>query len=88
MPQTVALSRPDDFADAVSASPFAGTNQAPLIVVENTEELGSNVREYLRQNNLTIADIVAMGGRQAVSDGVVEDARRSATLSASRKPAS
>lgn len=77
----VNLARGDDFADAIAGGPHAGEDAAPILLTAGVNELSSTTRDFLRARSETIASIDVFGDGTAVSDAVVEDARRAATSS-------
>lgn len=75
----VNLARGDDFPDAIAGGPHAGQEKAPILLTINSDDLGDVTREFLRERNATIASIDVFGSDAAISDEVVEAARRAAT---------
>ena len=75
----VNLARGDGFADAIAGGPHAGEEQAPILLTVGVNDLGAATRDFLRRRSATVSSIDVFGDRTAVSDAVVEDARRAAT---------
>lgn len=74
----VNLARGDDYPDALAGGPHGGEEQAPILLTANGDELSAVTREFLRAHSDTISSIDVFGDDSAVSDAVVEDARRAA----------
>lgn len=77
----VNLARGDDFADALAGGPHEGVEKAPVLLTLSPTQLGATASQWLRAHQDTVASIDVFGGRQAISDPVVEEARVAATTS-------
>lgn len=66
----VALGNEDYFADALSGSALAGTESAPILLVQ-TDNVPGVVSEYLAE--LPDAEVVVLGGESVVSDAVYQE---------------
>ena len=75
----VNLARGDGFADALAGAPHAGREKAPILLTVGPDALGTVTRDFLRSRADAVASIDVLGGRPAVSDAVVADARQAAT---------
>jgi hypothetical protein len=79
----VGLARGDQYPDALTAGPFLGAfNDAPLLLTEDPNTLGSATSTFLGQIGATpppgftpISGLVVFGGSQAVSDATVTAAQ-------------
>lgn len=71
--RSVVLADGGTFADAIAAGPWAGTVGAPVLLTEPTR-LTEALTGYLLLNDAVIAEVVAVGGPVAVSEGVVDEA--------------
>lgn len=78
-PTHVNLARGDDFADAVAGSPHGGEGQAPTLLTVDRDTLGEAARGWLEKHADTIESIDVFGTTDAISEKVVEEARRAAT---------
>ena len=56
----------DEFADALSASAFAQENEAPILVVNESNE--EYVKKYIEQNLIKGGKVYIMGGNAAVTE--------------------
>ena len=77
----VNLARGDAFPDAIAGGPHGGREEAPILLTAGANDLGEVTRSFLRSRAQTVASIDVFGSNTAVSDQVVEDARRAATTS-------
>jgi len=59
--------------DALVVSPFAGTSDAPILLVKPTELMGST-ETYLKNQKTTISLVTAIGGVNAVAQSVLDAA--------------
>lgn len=75
----VNLARGDGFADALAGGPHEGKERAPVLLTATPGSLGAATTEWLRSRAATVASIDALGGRTAISDATVEQARQAAT---------
>lgn len=78
----VNLARGDDFADALAGGPHAGVERTPVLLTVDANALGAPTVAWLQKNNDAIASIDVFGGKKAISDAVVEQARQAATSTA------
>jgi putative cell wall-binding protein len=75
----VDLARGDAFADALAAAPHAASRKGPVLLPTSPVDLGWSTRRHLHAQLDHVGVFHVLGGPDAVSDGVVDDARRSAT---------
>jgi hypothetical protein len=75
----VNLARGDNWPDALAGGPHAGEEKAPVLLAGGRDDLSATTRDFLRKHSATIASIDVLGDATAVSDPVVDDARRAAT---------
>ncbi len=70
---TVVLARADEPADALSGSPLAADNDAPLLLSSRDRLSATTAAEITR---LGAREVLVLGGRAALADDVVADVRR------------
>lgn len=75
----VNLARGDAFPDAAAGAPHAGLELAPILLTRNPDDLGEATAAWLRDHADTIESIHVFGSPEAVSDDVLEQARRAAS---------
>lgn len=78
-PVHVNLARGDVFADAVAGGPHGGVEGAPTLLATDPTTLPTATRDWLRANSATIESNDAFGTADALSEQVLEEARRAAT---------
>ena len=72
----ISLARGDDFADALTVSPFAGLAQHAIALAANPQELGNETEEFLSNlASCTFGQLYIAGGTAAISDTVAQAAR-------------
>jgi putative cell wall-binding protein len=73
--RTVLISRPDDFADALAAAPYAGHNGFPLLLAASTSSLGSpaanEIKGFDSDGTFDFFRGRALGGTTALADSVL-----------------
>ncbi|HET6873862.1 MAG TPA: cell wall-binding repeat-containing protein [Acidimicrobiales bacterium] len=74
----VNLARGDDFADALAGADHAGSESQPVLLTASPTNLDTFTSTFLRAHASTIATMDVFGGVNAVSDGVVTQARQAA----------
>jgi len=75
----VELARGDKFPDAVAGGPLGATERSPILLAESPTSLGDATRTLLERHASAVSFMHVYGDATAVSEAVVEDARRAAT---------
>jgi putative cell wall-binding protein len=83
-PSTVLLAAPrspsSDFSpDALVAGPLGGVDNAPILIVDDADNLGAAATGFITDHADDIEEIIAVGGTAVISDDTITDAATAAT---------
>ncbi len=68
------IARGDEFADALSGGPHAGTETTPILLTATPDVLGAPTKTWLQDHSDTLTTLHVFGGSSAVSDATVDEA--------------
>lgn len=74
----IALTRGNEFPDALSVAPVAGKNANPILLTRDSETLSEPTRDWLAQQCEAVQRIRAVGLEQAITTATLEDAEQTA----------
>jgi len=72
------LARGDAFPDALAAGPLGGEEDAPILLAEGPDSLGTAARQWFADHCATIGVVQAMGGTGAIATSTLEAAEDAA----------
>ena len=77
-PEVVHIARSDGFPDALSAGPLAASMGGPLLLNQDTDQLGAAAAQWLAEHCPEVRVVRAVGGSLAVTPAVLTEAVRAA----------
>jgi len=77
-PEVVHIARSDAFPDALSAGPLAASLGGPLLLTQDTDQLGAAAAQWLAARCAEVRVVRAVGGSLAVTPAVLNEAEQAA----------